>query len=87
VKSVAVEPKSAIAIRPVPPASGGWKAYAFKAKPGALAPDHHLRGRLDQTSITFVTKPAAEVVADMGRFLTTRQWFVDPTIRFIAARQ
>ena len=26
-----------------------------------------------------VIKPAAGAVADLGRFLTTRQWFVDPS--------
>ena len=42
---------------------------------------------LTQTIHYFVTKPGSEVVADMGRFLTTKQWFVDPTILFIAARR
>jgi hypothetical protein len=83
VKSIAVEPKSAIAIRKVPPTPGGWKAYAVQGKTGG-------RSRLTityddgltQTIHYFVTKPAAEVVADMGHFLTTRQWFADPNDPF-----
>ena len=35
-----------------------------------------------QTIHYFVTKPASEVVADMGKFLTTKQWFVDPNDPF-----
>ena len=37
---------------------------------------------MTQTIHYFVTKPASEVVADMGRFLTTKQWFVDPNDPF-----
>ena len=37
---------------------------------------------LVQTIHYFVTKPETEVVADVGRFLTTKQWFVDPNDPF-----
>ena len=33
---------------------------------------------LVQTIHYFVTKPEVQTVADMGHFLTTRQWFDDP---------
>ncbi len=83
VKSIVVEPKSAIAIRKVPPTSGGWKAYALQGKTwGRSRLTITYDDGLTQTIHYFVTKPAAEVVADMGRFLTTRQWFADPNDPF-----
>jgi hypothetical protein len=33
---------------------------------------------LVQTIHYFVTKPQVQTVADMGHFLTTRQWYDDP---------
>src|SRR5262249_25518376 len=66
-----------------PPTPNGWKAYNLRGK---------LWGRsrltvtyddgLEQTVHYFVIKPAAQAVADMGRFLTTKQWFTDGSDRF-----
>jgi hypothetical protein len=79
VKSIVVEPAGAMAIRKAPPSSGGWRAYALQGKTwGRSRLTITYDDGLTQTIHYFVTKPAAEVVADLGRFLTTKQWFVDP---------
>src|SRR2546430_459677 len=78
VQSVAVEPRGAVAISRAPSLSKEWASYNVHGKQWG-------RSRLTvtyadgtvQTIHYFVTKPEAEVVADMGRFLTTKQWFVD----------
>jgi len=83
VKSISVEPKTALAISQLASTPGGWKAYAVRGKTWG-------RSRLTityqdgsvQTVHYFVTKPETEVVADMGHFLTTRQWYVDPNDPF-----
>ena len=78
-KSIAVEPKSAIAIQKGPTTPGGWKSYELRGRTwGRSRLTITYDDGLVQTIHYFVTKPATEVVADMGRFLTTRQWFVDP---------
>ena len=78
VRSVEVEPRDALAIKPAV-AAGDWKRYAIQGKKWG-------RARLAITyadgtvqSVQYmVTKPEVDVAADLGRFLTTRQWFVDP---------
>ena len=83
VKSIAVEPKSAIAIRKVAPTAGGWKSYELRGRTwGRSRLTITYDDGLTQTIQYFVTKPATEVVAEMGRFLTTKQWFVDPADPF-----
>ena len=79
VKSVIAEPSGSIGIDKVGSTSNGWKAYTLHGKSRG-------RARLSvtfsdgsiQTIHYFVTKPSSRVVADLGHFLTTRQWFVDP---------
>src|SRR3984893_1333160 len=78
VKSVTVEPSGALVIRPETSVSGGWKRYSAQGKKWG-------RARLTVTYADgtvqaihyFVTKPESHVVADMGHFLTIRQWFTD----------
>ena len=78
VASMKVEPASAIEIREDSSTPEGWRAYTLQGKTWG-------RSRLTvtysdgtvQTIHYFVIKPAAQAVADMGHFLTTRQWFVD----------
>jgi hypothetical protein len=79
VKSMAVEPAGALAITNDVSAAGRWKSYTLRGTSWG-------RARLTvtyedgtvQTVHYFVTKPTAEVVADLGHFLTTKQWYVDP---------
>src|SRR5207249_4505073 len=79
IKSLVVEPGGAITIgkRDVP--SLGWKAYELKGNSwGRARLTITYEDGLVQTIQYFVVKPAAEAVANMGSFLTTKQWFVDP---------
>jgi Family of unknown function (DUF5695) len=83
VKSIAVEPVGAIAVQKAAPTPGGWKSYELRGKGwGRSRLTITYEDGLTQTIHYFVTKPASEVVADMGRFLTTKQWFVDPNDPF-----
>jgi hypothetical protein len=78
VKSLTVEPASAIEIREDSSDRKGWRAYTLQGKTWG-------RSRLTityddgtlQTIQYFVIKPEVQTVADMGHFLTTRQWFAD----------
>jgi Family of unknown function (DUF5695) len=78
VTSMKVEPPSAIEIREDSSTHGNWRAYTLQGKTWG-------RSRLTvtyddgavQTIHYFVIKPETQAVADMGRFLTTRQWFAD----------
>ncbi len=83
VRGVMAEPAGAIAIREEKPTRNGWKSYTLRG-------DKWGRARLVLTyddgsrqSISYyVIKPAAQAVADMGNFLMTRQWYVDPNDPF-----
>ena len=83
VTSLKVEPPSAIEIREDSATHEDWKAYTLQGKTWG-------RSRLTityadgtvQTIQYFVIKPAAQAVADMGHFLTTRQWFADSSDPF-----
>jgi hypothetical protein len=83
VKSLAIEPQEAIALKEQKSLSAGWKSYELRGKTWG-------RARLTityedgtvQTIQYFVVKPAQEAVADMGNFLTTKQWFLDPNDPF-----
>ncbi len=83
VTSVKVDPPSAINIREDSSDHQNWKAYTLQGKAWG-------RSRLTitygdgtvQTIHYFVIKPAAQAVADMGHFLTTRQWFSDSSDPF-----
>jgi Family of unknown function (DUF5695) len=78
VKSIAVEPVGAIAIQKAASTPGGWKSYELQGKAwGRSRLTVTYEDGLTQSIHYFVTKPASEVVADMGRFLTTKQWFGD----------
>jgi hypothetical protein len=78
VKQVTVEPAGAISFREDKPTPGGWKAYTLRGKKWGrarltLTYDDDFR----QSVSYYITKPAAQAVADLGRFLMTRQWFED----------
>ena len=83
VKSISVEPEGALSISEDAPISSGWRAYTVKGKTWG-------RSRLNvtyddgttQTIQYFVIKPEMQVVADMGHFLTTKQWYLDASDPF-----
>jgi hypothetical protein len=83
VRSFAVEPPEAISIDRGAPASPGWQTFTLRgAKWGRARLTITYSDGLVQTIPYFVMKPESEAVADLGNFLMTRQWFVDPSDPF-----
>lgn len=83
VVSIAVDPKNAITIHRAPNAPNGWKSYMLRGKTwGRSRITIRYGDGLTQTIQYFVSKPEAQAVADLGRFSTTQQWFVDPNDPF-----
>jgi hypothetical protein len=89
VTSLKIDPPSAIDIREDSSddehssAHPNWKAYTLRGKTwGRSRLTVTYRDGTVQTIHYFVIKPAAQAVADMGHFLTTRQWFNDTTDPF-----
>ena len=82
VKGMTVEPVGSISIHTDNPANG-WKAYTVRGRRWGRA---RLTVTYDdgnvQTIHYRIVKGAREVVGDMGRFLTTKQWFDDPADPF-----
>jgi Family of unknown function (DUF5695) len=78
VRSVEVEPRDALAIKRAT-ASGEWARYAVQGRKWGRARVAITYADGTVQSVQYmVTKPEVDAVADLGRFLTTRQWFVDP---------
>ena len=83
VKSVEVEPKGAITAAANKPTAGGWKAYTVQGKIwGRARMVVTYEDGLRQAINYLVIKPEADAVADMGKFLTNQQWFVEPNDPF-----
>ena len=82
VKDVTVNPAGAIDIRP-DPVTHGWNAYTLRGKQWGRA---RIAVTYDDGTVQAIhyriIKPEREAVADMGRFLTTKQWFDDPADPF-----
>ncbi len=80
VKSVVVDPTGAIDIhRDAPTANGRWKSFTLKGRTwGRSRLTITYEDGLVQTINYFVIKPESQVVTDLGNFLMTKQWFVDP---------
>ncbi|HYL83801.1 MAG TPA: DUF5695 domain-containing protein [Candidatus Angelobacter sp.] len=83
VKSMTVEPAGAISVKEGANTPGGWKNYSLQGKLwGRARLTVTYQDGLVQTIHYFVTKPEAQALRDMGHFLTTKQWFTDPTDPF-----
>lgn len=79
VASIDVAPKGAIEFSKEAPTKNGWQAYELHGKQwGRARLTVTYADGLRQSINYYIIKPAAETVADMGRFLTTEQWFEDP---------
>ncbi len=79
VNNWAVEPPGAIEIRQDKSPSNGLQAYTLRAKGWGrarltVAYDDGTR----QSISYYLIKPSAQAVKDLGNFLMTEQWFVDP---------
>lgn len=78
VKSLTVDPEGALDVHSQTPTPGKWQAYSIKGKSlGRARLSITYTDGLVQAISYFVTKSEAQAVADMGRFLTTKQWFTD----------
>lgn len=78
VKSITVEPAAAISIRKQASTAGGWSNYLLEGKTwGRARVSITYRNGLLQTIDYRVIKPESEAVADLGHFLTTKQWFTN----------
>ncbi|HEX5885288.1 MAG TPA: DUF5695 domain-containing protein, partial [Pyrinomonadaceae bacterium] len=83
VKHITVHPEGALDVHKDRRANNTWKAWTIRGKKWG-------RARLvitfndgsTQSISYYVTKPSAQVVADLGHFLFTRQWFDDATDPF-----
>jgi len=83
VKSIHVEPAGAITIKSEEATAGGWKNYLLQGKTWGQA---RLSITYDDGSLQTISyrviKPEAKAIADLGRFLTTKQWLEDSTDPF-----
>lgn len=78
VESMKIDPEGALSIREGDQVISGWRAYTILGKTWG-------RSRLTikyndgsvQTIQYFVIKAESQAVADMGHFLTTKQWYMD----------
>ncbi|HEY6339153.1 MAG TPA: DUF5695 domain-containing protein [Candidatus Sulfotelmatobacter sp.] len=83
VTSLKVEPATAIEIHEDSSPSGSWHAYTLHGKTwGRSRLTVTYSDGMVQTMQYFVIKPEAQAVADMGHFLTTRQWYADSSDPF-----
>jgi len=83
VSSMTVEPRGAINIHRDAPIASGWKAYTLQGRTwGRSRLTITYQDGLVQTINYFTIKPESQVVSDLGHFLTTKQWFVDPNDPF-----
>jgi hypothetical protein len=79
VRSIAVEPPGALAVTAAETTPGGWLSYDVQGRRwGRARLTVQYADGITQTIHYKVIKPAAQVVADLGRFLTTEQWFERP---------
>ena len=79
VKSLAVEPAGAVSIQESASSPGKWKKYSLRGESwGRARLTVTYQDGLVQTIHYFVTKPEVQALADLGHFLATRQWYVDP---------
>jgi Family of unknown function (DUF5695) len=83
VKSLSVEPASALTVKEGTSASSGWKSYVVQGKQwGRARLTITYKDGLVQTVHYFVSKPEPRALADMGHFLSTKQWFTDTSDPF-----
>lgn len=81
--TVTVEPAGALTVTAGPNTANGWRRYTVRGRQWG-------RARLTitwndgtvQALSYYVTKPAAQVAADLGNFLFTKQWYDNPNDPF-----
>ena len=79
VSSVVAEPKGSIIVKKANRTRNNWLGYTLRGQTwGRARLTFTYADDTRQTINYYVIKPAAEVVADLGNFLFTKQWFDDP---------
>ena len=83
VTSIDVEPAGAMAVTSGQRTRGGWHQFTLRGKAWGRA---RVTAQYDdgtrQVVSYYVIKPASQAVADLGRFLFTRQWYENPNDPF-----
>ena len=80
---IEVTPKGSVILKEKDPTKNGWKAFNVQGRSwGRSRITIHYEDGTDQSIHYKVIKPATQVVDDMGRFLTTEQWFDTPNDPF-----
>lgn len=83
VSSVDVFPAGAMTVAPGANTRGGWKQYTLRGKQwGRSRVTVKYADGTNQVLSYYVTKAAAEVVSDLGKFLFTKQWYENPNDPF-----
>ena len=83
VKTIESDPKDAISISRTPVNATVWQAFSLRSNGwgrARITVDYANGAR--QTIHYYLTKPAAQVVDDLGRFLFTKQWYEHPADPF-----
>ncbi len=79
VSSVDVAPAGAMTVTAAANTTDDWKQYTLRARQwGRARVTVHYADGTNQVLSYYVTKPASEVVSDLGQFLFTKQWFEKP---------
>ncbi|HET8782661.1 MAG TPA: DUF5695 domain-containing protein [Pyrinomonadaceae bacterium] len=83
VNDISVNPSGALEVKEHAVKGKKWKTFSVRGKKWGRARLTLVYASGDtQTIHYYVTKPAAQAVADLGNFLFTRQWFDDPNDPF-----
>ncbi len=83
IANLAVEPAGSLTLTPSGTAPGGFTSYAVSGSGwGRSQVTLTYEDGQTQSIQYYLTKPASEVVGDLGQFLTTNAWFVDPADPF-----
>jgi hypothetical protein len=83
VNDIAVYPDGALEVKEDTVKGKKWKTFRVRGKKwGRARLSLVYEGGSTQSIHYYVTKPAAQAVADLGNFLFTRQWFDDPNDPF-----
>lgn len=79
VSSVESEPAGSIAASAAKLTAGGWKEFTVRSNGwGRARLTVNYADGSKQTIHYYLTKPAGQVVDDLGRFLFTKQWYENP---------
>ncbi|MGA4579881.1 DUF5695 domain-containing protein [Limisphaera sp. VF-2] len=79
VRDIASDPPGALEVSALPSPSAAWQAYQVRGRQwGRARLTVTYEDGLRQTIHYYVIKSMPEVVADLGRFLFSRQWYEDP---------